>query len=136
MGRIVGLDPGAKRIGVAVSDSSRKLAIPRPALAAEGSWWQDMAQLVDEEGVDLVVVGRPVSLAGRETSSTEMAHEVTNLVRHHFPALSVEQWDERMTTSEASRALSAAGKSTRAQREIIDSAAATVMLQSYLESLR
>jgi putative Holliday junction resolvase len=134
--RVLGLDPGSRRCGVAISDSARTMAFPRPALDVDDAVVAQIRHLVDEESVDLVVIGRPVALSGNETASTQMADEFfaeVSAVLGSVPAL---QWDERMTTQEAQRSLSEAGKRMKQHRERIDSAAAVIMLQNYLDGLR
>ncbi len=135
MGRILGLDPGSRRCGVAITDSARSMAFPRPALEVGEHLPVMIGQLVEEESVDLVVVGRPVALSGRETSSTLLADTLYQALRDSLHHTSVIQWDERLTTREATRHLHAAGHRTESHRDRVDSAAATVMLESYLEWL-
>jgi putative holliday junction resolvase len=136
VGRILGLDPGTRRHGVAVSDSAWTMAFPRPALDAEGDWLTQLARIIDDEGVTGIVAGRPLGLSGATTASTEKADDVFRQILDRFPDLPAEQWDERLTTVEASRSLRDAGRTTRDQRDAIDSAAATVLLQSYMEAKR
>ena len=136
MGRILGLDPGSVRCGVAVSDSGRTMAFPRPALRSGPDLVTTIARMVDEESVDLVVIGRPVSLAGRETASTLAANQLAYELRAALAHATVLQWDERLTTAQATRQLRAAGRRAEEHRERVDSAAATVLLEHYLEALR
>ena len=133
MARILGLDPGTKRCGVAITDSSETLAFPREVIAFDENFVARVAALVDEEGVELVVMGRPVSLAGSTTSRTDFADQLFEALRAglHVPVL---QHDERLTTTAAQRALTSAGVTTKLQRGRIDSAAAVVMLQHFAES--
>jgi putative Holliday junction resolvase len=80
------------------------------------------------------VIGRPIALSGNETSSTADADELFSQVREQF-AVPVIQWDERLTTRDAQKSLSEAGLTQKESRERIDSAAAVVMLQNYLDGL-
>jgi putative pre-16S rRNA nuclease len=132
MARVLAIDPGSRRCGVAISDSARTMAFPRPALAAEDVVL-GVARLVREEGVDLVVVGRPVALAGTATASTKLAEDLAARLREGLD-VDVAQFDERLTTTAAQRSLRDAGVKAREHRERIDSAAAVVMLQHFLES--
>jgi putative Holliday junction resolvase len=133
--RVLALDPGSRRVGVAVSDSAGALAFPRDALAAGEDLPAQVADLVEAEGATLVVVGRPVSLEGRQTDSTRAADELAALLRE---ALSVDvvAHDERLTTVSASRGLAEAGHRAKSARTRVDSAAAVVLLQSYLDAHR
>lgn len=135
MARILGIDPGSRRCGVAITDSDQTMAFPRPALNVDDSLMGQIAQLVEEEAVVLIVVGRPISLAGDETASTEEADELYRSIRERVHHATVVQWDERLTTVEAQRSLGRAGMNERKQRAHIDSAAAVIMLQHYLDGL-
>ena len=133
-GRVLALDPGAKRIGVSVSDSGRTMAFPRPALKASDQSGKEIAAMVDEEAITHVVVGLPRLLSGKEGPSASMARELAATIAEALGAseVCVELHDERLTTVSAAQSLSGAGKSAREQRSVIDSAAATVLLESWL----
>ena len=134
MSRVLALDPGAKRIGVAVSNSARSMAFPRDAWQREGDWTKALQALCDEESISLVVVGLPLGLSGKATASTEVAQAFCQEVRGALEDIEVIAVDERLTTVSASRGLSGAGASTRDQKGRIDSAAATVLLQGWLDA--
>ncbi|HSN02117.1 MAG TPA: Holliday junction resolvase RuvX [Acidimicrobiales bacterium] len=136
MARVLGLDPGTKRCGVAISDSARTMAFPREALTVDETLVAAIERAVNEESVELVVVGRPLSLAGAPTASTALADELFASLATALSPREVIQFDERLTTVEASRSLAGAGHRAREQRARIDSAAAVVMLQSFLEGKR
>ncbi len=132
MGRVLSLDPGTVRCGVALSDSARTMAFPRPALAAGEGLVGRIAALVADEAVATVVVGRPVALSGRATTSTALADELCRDLRAALADVEVVAFDERLTTVEAGRRLAGAGRRAREAREAIDSAAAVVVLEAYL----
>ena len=134
MARVVALDPGTKRVGVAVSDSTQSMAFPRPSLEMNDSIGDQVRSLVTEEQADTVVVGRPLSLAGTETASTAMADAFRTSLAVTLGGVDVVAVDERLTTVTAQQRLSSAGVSQRAQRAIVDSAAAVVLLQAYLDA--
>ena len=112
------------------------MAFPREALAVDEGLVGAILRAVDEESVDLVVVGRPLSLAGAPTASTAFADDLYVRLATAVAPRDVIQFDERLTTVEASRSLAGAGHRAREQRARIDSAAAVVMLQSFLEAHR
>lgn len=114
----------------------RTMAFPREPLAVSEGLIGAIARLVDEESVDTVVVGRPVALSGNKTQSTALADELFGALVDALAPVVVLQWDERLTTTQAQRSLSGAGVKARAHRERIDSAAAAVMLQNYLDAIR
>ena len=139
-GRRLGLDVGTARIGVATCDPDGILATPVETIrVADGDpgWGAELrrlTELVDEYDAVGVVVGLPTSLKGRETASTAMARSFVAAVGEHSPGLAVEFTDERLTTVTAGAALHGAGRNTRKQRDVIDQAAAVVLLQAWMES--
>jgi putative holliday junction resolvase len=135
MTRVLGIDPGTKRCGIAITDSSRRMAFPRPALARDDELLNHLAGLIEEEGIDTVVIGRPLALSGTVTSSTDDADAVYHELVQRFTNLSVVQVDERLTTVSAQKSLSEAGLKTKEHRDRIDSAAAVVILQNYVDGL-
>ncbi|HQU00595.1 MAG TPA: Holliday junction resolvase RuvX [Acidimicrobiales bacterium] len=135
MARLLGLDPGTRRCGVAVSNSAQSMAFPRAALASGERLLDQLRELIESEEIVGVVVGRPLALSGRSTASTANADELFRRLRETFAPLPVIQWDERLTTHEAQRALSEAGIRAKSQREHVDSAAAVILLQNYMDGL-
>jgi putative Holliday junction resolvase len=135
MARILGIDPGTKRCGIAITDSAHTMAFPRPAVPRDDATMSRLGELVDEESIREIVIGRPVALSGNETASTADADVFFDQVRTDFPDLLILQWDERLTTREAQKSLSEAGLTIKESRERIDSAAAVIMLQNYLDGL-
>ena len=119
---------------MAVSDSGETLAFPRPALAGDGEWMMQLRALLEDEPCHQILVGLPVSLNGSDTASTQYAREMWDSIRLAFADIQVIQIDERLTTVAASRQLSSAGKNQRDQRDVIDSAAAVVLLQGWLDA--
>jgi putative Holliday junction resolvase len=134
MTRLLGIDPGSKRCGIAITDSAQTMAFPRPAIARDESTVTRVSVMVETETIGCVVVGRPVALSGNETSSTRDADELFTQVREAV-SVPVVQWDERLTTHDAQKSLSEAGLSAKESRDRIDSAAAVIMLQNYLDGL-
>lgn len=132
--RVLGIDPGTKRCGLAITNSARSMAFPRPAIPRDERTLSRLRAIIDEEAVGTVVIGRPVALSGKATVSTADADEFFAKVRDHV-AVPVVQWDERLTTRDAQKSLSEAGLTARASRERIDSAAAVIMLQNYVDGL-
>ncbi len=138
-GRVVAVDLGSRRIGVAVSDGEGRLAFPRPFVERCGDSAADrraVAALVTDEEAAVLVVGLPLSLDGRRGPAARAASaEAIQLEALLAPSgVRVETYDERLTTVTATHALAGAGKSSRDRRGSVDSAAATVLLQAWLES--
>ena len=134
MSRVLGLDYGTKRVGVALSDDTRMIASPYGVIAAAASF-EMISQIVAEQDVELVVVGLPVGLGGNETLSTSGARGFAEELSKRLP-VTVEMADERFTSKMAEDVLIEAGMTRARRRQIRDKMAATVMLQSYLDSLR
>lgn len=137
--RVMGVDLGERRIGVAVSDSAGMLASPRVTLVRDsrgGEHRRQLADLVVEEAIGHVVVGLPLRLGGDEGPATRSVRAEMELLGPLLRAAgaSVELWDERLTTVSATRHLRQAGVPGRRQRASIDQAAAVVLLQAWLEA--
>ena len=138
-GRALGIDLGTRRIGIAVSDSAGTMAMPRATLVRSGDAEDDRRRLVDlvvEEGAVVVVVGLPLSLDGSRgraaISAAEEADALAALLEQHH--VEVELFDERLTTVSAHQALAEGGASERDRRQVVDKAAAAVMLTAWLAS--
>ena len=132
MNRILGLDFGRARIGVAISDELQMLAHPLETIPAHEEPASRVAEIVREKQVDHVVAGIPRQMNGQiGTAATEVLEFVEKL-RAILPC-PVVTWDERLTTVAAHRALRDAGKKTRDTRGYVDQVAAQMILQSYLD---
>lgn len=133
--RILGLDLGGKRIGVAVSDELGFLAhavttVHRRNRNADVA---DLVRLVAEQEAGLVVIGLPLHLNGDLGHEALKAQKFGSYLAERLP-VPITYWDERLTTVEAARLLAEAGVSAKKARLQIDAAAAAVLLQSYLDS--
>jgi putative holliday junction resolvase len=136
-GRVLGVDLGERRIGLAVSDPSATVASPHTVLARTGDPTRDYRAVVEiarEVMATRIVVGWPRSLSGGEGPAAQgVRREVEALRAIAGAGLPVELHDERFTTVTAERALVSAGVRRRRRRQLVDKVAAAVMLQSYLE---
>ena len=135
--RILGVDYGRARIGVAISDELGMLAHPLetiPAARLETAA-KRIAELVREKDVAAVVLGMPRHMTGEMGVA---AAEVTVFADKLRPLLKCELvlWDERLTTTAANRALRDAGQKTRRTRGVVDQVAAQMILQGYLDRLK
>jgi putative Holliday junction resolvase len=133
--RVLALDVGERRIGVAVSDPSQTLARSLDVLA-RSSLREDIAalrRLVEEFQVERVIVGYPRSMDG---TVGEQARQVEGFAQELGQALQIPilLWDERLTTVTAAKLLAERGVSAKKQRGRIDAVAAAVILQDYLDS--
>ncbi|WP_018333675.1 Holliday junction resolvase RuvX [Actinomycetospora chiangmaiensis] len=143
-GRVLGVDVGAVRVGVALSDPAGVLATPLVTLDRDETTWSDLDQLADlvaEHEVVEVVVGLPRTLAGREGPAARAALGYADDLREVFDergvsGVPVTMADERLSTVTAGRMLSDRGVKGRAQRRVIDQAAAVAILQTWLDARR
>ena len=134
--RVLGLDPGTRRVGVAVSDPLGITAQPRTVLdGGDPRLMEEIARLAAELGAERIVVGLPVSLNGTEGPSAAAARAFAAAVGE-ATGLPVELADERFTSVSAERVLVQAGLSGRRRRAVRDRVAAAVMLQAYLDGGR
>lgn len=134
-GRVLALDVGQRRIGLAVSDGLGITAQGLPTLERRGLG-QDLdalARLASEQGAALVLIGLPRHLSGTEGRQAEAVRRFGERLGRHT-RLPVAYWDERLTTVEAARVLEAAESSLRASRRAIDRLSAVILLQSFLDA--
>jgi putative Holliday junction resolvase len=137
-GRALGLDPGSRRIGVAVCDADRTVASPIATIVRTKDLPADLRKLAelarDHEVVELVV-GLPLSLDGTEQAAATAARELGEALAEALD-LPLSYHDERFTTVTADRLLAEAGHDSRSRRKVVDQVAASVMLQSWLDAAR
>jgi len=134
--RAWGLDLGAARIGVAVSDRSGTVASPLTVVARSGTLAVDhrrLAQLVAEEEAEIVVVGLPLSLSGAAGKAAQAAQTEIAMLASVLD-VPVVSHDERFTTKTAQEALRLGGVKRAKQRALVDQVAAAVMLQAWLDA--
>jgi putative Holliday junction resolvase len=137
VGRVLGLDLGDVRIGVAISDPDRRVAVAIGTVhvGRPPGELRAIADLVRQHDATTVVLGDPVSLDGTRGARSTLAEEFADALRAILP-VPVVLHDERLTTVEAERALRAAGVKGRDRRAVVDAAAAVVILQSWLDGHR
>jgi len=137
-GRVIGLDLGSRRIGVAITDSDQIVAIGVEAIARSGDRAEDhraVAARIEDSGAVGVVVGVPVSMSGSTGPAADAVLREVAEIRSAVP-VEVDTVDERLTTVAASRALRAAGRTARGQKAVIDQTAAAVLLQTWADRRR
>ena len=129
-GRVLAVDPGTARVGVAVSDATATLASPLTTLRAGDR--AGLAALVAEEGVALVLVGLPRNMDGSSGPSARLAQAEADALAGLL-TVPVALVDERLTTVQADRTLRERGRRAPARRRVVDQLAATVLLQGWLD---
>jgi putative Holliday junction resolvase len=134
MTRVLGIDHGDARVGVAISDELGMLAHPLETIAVKD---KDpvarVAELVADRGAGAVIVGLPRNMDGTSGPAAEKARAFAEKLRG-FVTCPVRLWDERLTTVAAQKALQAAGKNTKESRQVIDQVAAQMILQGWMDA--
>ena len=135
MGRVIGIDYGDKRCGVAVSDPSWTIATAHRVISNTGMdrVIQEIAGLCLDQEVECIILGWPLNMDGTEGPATE---KVRVFLLKMKPAidLPIETWDERLTTRTAESILIEAGTRRKKRKGLVDKVAAQVLLQHYLDS--
>ena len=135
MARLLGLDVGARRTGVALSDPTGTLASPLTALtrSSEARDLEAIVELARQHDAEAIVVGLPISLDGALHAQGQKVQAFIEKLREVSP-IPVEPWDERFSTAEAERLLREAGIQPSRERGRVDAAAAAIILQGYLDA--
>ena len=133
--RILALDHGTKRIGVACSDETATLALPLEFIAAEpfAKFLVRLKQIVEEKQAREILVGLPRNMNGTYGPAAESARQFAAALREAL-GLPVKTWDERLTSVQANRFLIEAGMRREQRKTKADQSAAAILLQSYLDS--
>lgn len=136
MGRIMGIDYGSRRTGLAVTDPLKMIAQP-----LEMVYTADLKMYLDsylyEEDVECFVVGLPTNLSGQDTDATGPVKQFIQALKQAYPNIPVETIDERLTSHEAQQSILASGakKSQRQNKGLIDAVSASLILQTYLQKI-
>lgn len=143
-GRLIGIDYGAARIGLACSDERKIIASPMETIQVDRKAKQTITQVVNHledhrkrfgYRIEKIVVGMPLMMSGK---SGMMADEVThfiNLLQERLPDIPIIAWDERLTTVIAERSMREASMTRKKRSTQVDKVAAVLILQSYLDHL-
>lgn len=137
MGRVVAIDYGTKRVGIAVSDPLQLFAQPHGTVTPDATI-VELERLHAADGIETIVVGWPVLPNGDEGAMTERVQEFVNRIKNRLGAIPVVKWDETYTSATASDMLLASGAKRKKRREkgVLDRLAASVMLEEYLSSIQ
>lgn len=142
-GRILGIDAGERRVGIAISDPERSFALPLNSIIADGEEVAAISRLVKAEDVTELVVGLPLSLSGEESAQTGRVRDFALKLESELQ-LPLHLWDERLSTHEAQARTEDMGRSRGRRRSgrrtpppaDTDALAASIILQAYLDRLR
>lgn len=135
MGRIIGIDYGRKRTGIAVTDSLKIVANGLTTVPSH-TVIDFLLKYVEKENVEKIVVGLPKQLNGQDSESMQYITPFLNRLKKVLPQIPVVMYDERFTSTLAHKAMLDGGmkKKDRQNKEIVDSIAATIILNDYLQS--
>lgn len=134
--RILALDFGTVRIGVAVSDESKMIGLPLEMVPAQPftGFLERLRAIIREKEVELIIVGMPRNMNGTYGPAAQRVREFVTVLKEALP-MPIQTWDERLTSAQAERALDEAGMTQRNRRGKVDQMAAALLLQNYLDSL-
>lgn len=137
MGRIIAIDYGTKRTGIAVTDPLRIIANPLDTVHTK-----DLVPFIEkyikEEEVDIIVVGEPKRMHGEQDKIGKIIDETVVYFSRKFPDIKIDRMDERFTSKIAMQSITMmnANNKLRKDKGLIDKLSATIILQSYMDSLR
>jgi putative Holliday junction resolvase len=137
MGRLMAIDYGMKRCGIAVSDPLQIIATGLTTVnTADFFTW--LEKYFSQETVDVIVIGDPKRLDGSDTHATQACHTFAGNLQEKFPDKKIVRVDERFTSKMASQAIFASGvkKKDRQNKALVDEVSATILLQHFMEMPR
>ncbi len=134
--RILAIDHGSKRMGIALSDETRTIAQPLEYIPAEpfSAFLARLKELIQTKEVSLILVGMPRNLNGSYGPMALKVQEFIAVLKETI-AVPIQTWDERLTSTQANRFLLQAGVRRQERKEKVDRAAAAILLQSFLDNL-
>jgi putative Holliday junction resolvase len=134
--RILALDHGSKRIGVAVSDETKTIAQPLEYIPAEpfADFLERLKQLIYEKEISLILIGLPRNMDGSYGSAALKVQAFVAVLKTVI-TVPIKTWDERLTSSQANKILIQANVRRAKRKEKVDKMAAAILLQSYLDGI-
>lgn len=130
--RILAIDYGEKRIGLALSDPLRTIGRPYRVVANTEGFWSELSKIIESERVGKVVLGLPLNFEGEDTLKTAEVRRFGEELRQHI-SIPWDFADESFTSVDANAALKSMGYNVRESRKVIDKVAAALILRNYLE---
>ena len=134
--RILALDPGTVRVGVALSDETRTIAQPMEFIPAEpfAAFLDRLKEIIQDKQVDMILVGIPRNMNGSYGPAAEKTRLFVTVLKEAV-TVPIKTWDERLTSAQANRFLIESGMRREKRKTKVDQTAAAILLQSYLDSL-
>ncbi len=136
MGRILAIDYGQKRVGLAATDEMQIIATGLTTVHVKDIW-NYLDDYINKENVECIVVGEPKDMMNRPSDSTRFIEPFVRQLIKKYPDLAVNRFDERFTSKMAHDAMLTGGlsKSKRQNKSLVDTISATIILQSYMDSI-
>ncbi len=133
--RVLAIDHGTKRMGIALSDPSGMIALPLEFIPAEpfNAFLDRLKTLIREKEVEMILIGMPRNMDGSYGPAAAKVREFVAVLKETI-AIPIQTWDERLTSAQANRFLIQADVSRKNRKEKVDQAAAAILLQSFLDS--
>ncbi len=133
--RILGIDYGTKKIGLAISDETQTIAMPLKVIDSDEDAVETINSIVKENDVKKIVIGLPITLSGTKGKRAIETEEFIDRLKNVLD-IEIVEWDERLSTRFSERVLNKANvKGRKNKKKVIDKIAATFILQGYLDSL-
>jgi len=136
MGRILAIDYGQKRVGLAVTDEMQIISTALTTVHVKDIWIY-LGDYLKKENVECIVVGEPKDLMNRPSDSTRFIEPFVKKLSKTYPDMVIKRFDERFTSKMAHDAMLEGGlsKSKRRNKALVDTISATIILQSYMDSI-
>ncbi|GAB4237212.1 MAG: Holliday junction resolvase RuvX [Chlamydiales bacterium] len=140
--RILGIDYGLARIGLSLSDATGILATPWATLKSDKKIENTLKLLLNEIErikqekeceIHEIVIGNPLHMSGQQSALADEVKNFVALMNEYAPAIDIILWDERLTSVQAERSLRESGMTRKKRSKVVDSVAAIIILQSYLD---
>lgn len=135
MSRILAIDHGSVRIGLAITDPLRIFAKPFKVIPNKGfkAVWQELEQIIEQQQIGLIILGMPWAIDGSKTAKTLEVEAFGNKLKNRLK-IQLEYWDERYSSQEADEELKRIGYNWKESKELRDAMAASMILKNYLEN--
>lgn len=133
--RILGIDWGESKVGMAISDPLGITAQPLPYIMNDRSMFVQLKAIIEKFGIEIILLGYPRQMSGKEGIAASKVRSFGENIKKETD-LPLKMWDERLTTKMAEKSLINAGMSREKRKELVDSISASMMLQSYMDSVK
>lgn len=133
--KFLGMDIGTKRIGIAITDSSKKIAFPYEVIPFkdENLLLIKIRDIIVKENIEKIIIGDPINIQGQRSTLTGKIYEIIEFLKKNLN-IDIELYDERYSTKTAHKDLRTANINYKRQKKIIDKIAAAIILKNYLEN--